>query len=296
MAEDVGLRQRAIALYDHFTHVSHDRRAFMADLAKLAGGVAAAELLLAGIAANPAAAAIVPEVDPRLVTGTIEWETAPGRKLVGYRAAPKGKVAAALPAIVVIHENRGLQPYTRDVARRAALAGFVALAPDMLTPSGGTPFGDDDTARAMIGALDLQRTTQDAIATLAWIKGKGRSSGKAGIVGFCWGGALADRVAVSGGHAANAVVAFYGPAPDPAEAPKVEVPILLHFAGLDTRVNPGGLAFADALKKAGKPVTSYVYPNVNHAFHNDTSSDRYDAAAAALAWDRTIAFFKDHLA
>ncbi|MBV9842791.1 MAG: dienelactone hydrolase family protein [Sphingomonadaceae bacterium] len=296
MAEDDGLRARAIALHDHFTHVSNDRRGFMADMVRLAGSAAAAEALIAGIASNPAAAAIVAEDDPRLVTTVTSWETAPGRRITGYQATPEGKAAASLPAIVVIHENRGLQPYTRDVARRAALAGFVALAPDLLTPSGGSPQGDDDKARAMIAALDLAQTTQDAIATLKWIKAGGRSNGKVGIVGFCWGGALADRVAVAGGHAADAVVAFYGPPPDPSEAAKVEAPILLHYAGLDTRVDAAAQPWVAALKAAHKNVTSYLYPNVNHAFHNDTAPDRYNAAAATLAWDRTIAFFKEHLA
>src|SRR5262249_44433621 len=153
MMTDQGLRQRAIALYDDFTHDHRDRRRFMADLTRLAGSAAAANLLLAGIAANPAAAAIIAEDDPRVTASMEEGQVGPGRKLKGYRASPKAK--GPHPAVMVVHENRGLQPYTRDVARRLAITGFEALAPDFLTPSGGTPLGDDDKARAMIAALDL---------------------------------------------------------------------------------------------------------------------------------------------
>ena len=287
------LRQRAIDLYDHFTHEGRDRRAFMADLTRLAGSAAAASVLLAGIAADPAAAAIIAEDDPRIVGRMVKWDVVPGRALNGYRATPKG--GGLHPAVMVIHENRGLQPYTRDVARRLAVAGFTALAPDFLTASGGTPPGDDDKARGMIAALDLGRTVQDAIATVAWLKEKAQSTGKVGVVGFCWGGALADRVAAEGGTVPSAVCAFYGPAPDPAEAAKVQAPLLLHYAGLDSRVDTSAKPWLAALAAARRNVTSYDYPNVNHAFHNDTSPDRYNEAAATLAWDRTIAFFRKTL-
>ncbi len=290
---DDGLQQSAIALYDDFTHEHRDRRRFMADLTRLAGSAAATNLLLAGIAASPAAAAIVAEDDPRM-TGTMEeWTVGPGRVLRGYRASPKGK--GRYPAVMVIHENRGLQPYTRDVARRLAVAGFTALAPDFLTPSGGTPLGDDDRSRAMIAALDLTRTVQDAVATIGWLAAPSRSTGKVGIVGFCWGGALVDRTAVEAGKRLAAAVAFYGPAPDPALAARVEAPLLLHYAGLDTRVDATAQPWVTALKTAHKDVTAYTYPGVNHAFHNDTAPDRYNAEAATLAWDRTIAFFRSNL-
>ncbi len=287
---DDGLRQRAIALYDDFTHEHRDRRRFMTELSRLAGSAAAANVLLAGIVADPAAAAIVADDDPRVTGGMEEWEVAPGRKLAGYRASPKAP--GPHPAVMVVHENRGLQPYTRDVARRLAVAGFEALAPDFLTPSGGTPVGNDDKARAMISALDLSRTVQDGIATIGWLGTKPRSTGKVGTVGFCWGGALADRIAVEGGKRVAAVVAFYGPAPDPSTAPRVEAPLLLHYAGLDTRVDTTAEPWVAALKAAHKDVTAYTYPGVNHAFHNDTAPDRYNAEAATLAWDRTIAFLR----
>ncbi len=288
------LRQRAIALYDHFTHESRDRRAFMADLTRLAGSAAAANLLLAGIAADPAAAAIVAKDDPRVTGMMVKVEVASGRVLDAYMAVPKG--GGAHPGVVVLHENRGLQPYTRDVARRLAVAGFAGLAPDFLTLSGGTPVGDDDKARGMIAALDLAQTTKDAIGAIAWLKAKGRSTGKVGAVGFCWGGALADRVAIEGGTIPSAVCAFYGPAPDPAEAAKVKAPLLLHYAGLDTRVDTSAKPWLTALEAAHKNVTSYEYAGVNHAFHNDTAPDRYNEAAATLAWDRTVAFFRKYLA
>jgi carboxymethylenebutenolidase len=288
---DVNLRQRAIALYDDFTHEHRDRRRFMADMTRLAGSLSAAELLVAGIAASPAAAAIVSEDDPR-VTGRMEtWRVAPGRMLTGYRASPKAG-RPPRPAVMVVHENRGLQPYTRDVARRLAVEGFEALAPDFLAPSGGTPLGDDDKARAMISALDLPRTVQDGVATLGWLAKQPGGSGKVGAVGFCWGGAVVDRIAVEAGKRLNAGVAFYGPAPDPSLAAKVEAPLLLHYAGLDTRVDASAQPWIAALKAAHKNVTAFVYPDVNHAFHNDTAPDRYNAAAASLAWDRTIAFFR----
>jgi carboxymethylenebutenolidase len=292
---DEDLRRRAIALYDYFTHVDPDRRRFMAALTRLAGSAAAAQVLLAGVAADPAAAALVPEDDPRVVGRMAEWETAPGRTLKGYWVTPK-EGAAAHAAVMVIHENRGLQPYTRDIARRLAIVGFNALAPDFLTPSGGSPVGDDDKARAMIAALDLRQTAADAAATVAWLAGAQHSAGKVGVVGFCWGGALADRVAVDGARGLAGVVSFYGPAPDPADAKRVKVPLLLHYAGLDMRVDATAAPWVAALKAAHKPFTSWTYPGVNHAFHNDTAADRYDKAAATLAWDRTIAFFRRTLA
>ena len=287
---DDGLRQSAIALYDDFTHEHRDRRRFMADLTRLAGSAAAANILLAGIAADPAAAAIVAEDDPRVTSGMEEWKVGPARTLRGYRASPKSK--GPHPAVMVVHENRGLQPYTRDVARRLAVASFEALAPDFLTPSGGTPLGDDDRARTMIAALDFAQTVQDAVATIGWLAVPPRSTGRVGIVGFCWGGALVDRTAVDAGKRLATAVAFYGPAPDPALAARVEAPLLLHYAGLDARVDATAEPWVAALKAAHKDVTTYTYPGVDHAFHNDTAPDRYNAEAATLAWNRTITFFR----
>ncbi|WP_231639392.1 dienelactone hydrolase family protein [Sphingomonas profundi] len=205
-----------------------------------------------------------------------------------------------LPVVIVIHENRGLNDHIRDVARRVALAGFVAVAPDFLSSAGGTP-ADEDAARAMIGALDPAATTADAVATLRWLAsdrpGPGTAGGgRVGAIGFCWGGALVNRLAVAAGPLLAAGVPYYGPAPDPAEAMKVKAAMLLHYAGLDDRVNATGLPWAAALKAAHVPVEAYVYAGVNHAFNNDSSAQRYDPAAARLAWDRTIAFLHARLA
>lgn len=288
------IRSRAIALHDHFTHVGHDRRAFMAEMTKLAGSAAAAQALIATIAANPAAAAIVPEDDPRIISATVRWPGVGGHKMQGYMARAKG-TKGKLPAVIVIHENRGLQPYTRDVARRAALAGFLALAPDFLSPAGGTP-ANEDQARAAIGKLDLAATVADGVATIKRFQAEKLSSGKVGLIGFCWGGAMVNRLAVAAGPALAAGVAFYGPPPSPAEAAKVKAALLLHYAGNDERVNAGAGAWVEALKAAGVAVQRYDYPGTEHAFHNDTAQARYNPEAAKLAWDRTIAFLKEKLA
>jgi carboxymethylenebutenolidase len=286
---DETLRHQAIALHDDFTHRHGDRRAFMADMTRLAGSAAAARVLLAGIAADPAAAAMVEENDPRIAAATVEWQVAPGRRLRGYTATPAS--GGSHPAVMVIHENRGLQPYTRDVARRLAVAGFNALAPDLLSADGGTP-ASEDAARAAIAKLDLARTLKDALATIGWLGGGMRSNGKVGVVGFCWGGALADRIAVVGGKPLAAVVSFYGPAPYAADAARVKVPLLLHYAGLDTRVDDGAKPWVAALKAANRPAQAFTYDGVDHGFHNDSATARYNEAAATLAWDRTIHFFR----
>ncbi|HEX2764596.1 MAG TPA: dienelactone hydrolase family protein [Allosphingosinicella sp.] len=288
------LRQAAVALYDRFTHDGLDRREFMAELRRLAGGAAAAGAPLASIAADPAAAAIVPEDDPRIRTRAMRWPVASGRRMSGYQAEP-AKMAGALASVLVIHENRGLNRHIEDVARRLALAGFRVVAPDFLSVSGGTP-PDEDAARAAIGKLDLGAAAADGVTTLRMLKSLPGSNGKAGAVGFCWGGAMVNRIAVAGGEALDAGVPFYGPAPDPSLAPRVEAAMMLHYAGLDERVNATGLPWRDALQSAGKTVEAYVYPGVNHAFHNDTSAERYNEAAATLAWQRTLAFLKRRLA
>lgn len=291
MNEDI--RQRAIRLYDRFTHEGMDRRLFMRELTRIAGGAAAANALLAGIAASPAAAAVVPADDPRLQTRAIEWELIPGRKMRAYGAAP-ANAAADLPMVIVIHENRGLNDHIRDVARRVALAGFSAIAPDFLAPVGGTP-ADEDEARTMIGKLDLAATVADGRALIDWLSSPAGGSRKVGAVGFCWGGGMVNRLAVAAGPALSAGVSFYGPAPDPSQAAKVEAAMLIHLAELDERVNATGLPWIEALKAAGKDVTGIVHPGVHHAFHNDTSAERYDARAAARAWATTIDFFNAHL-
>lgn len=292
--DDEDLKARAIALYDRFTHGAQDRRAFMADMTRLAGGAAAAQVLVATIAADPAAAAIVAEDDKRLTARMVHWPGANGHQLFGYMAIPK-KHAKKPPAVLVVHENRGLQPYTRDVARRLAVAGFVGVALDFLSPQGGTP-ADEDKARAMIAALDIPTATADGVATIDWLAAHKLLSGKVGVVGFCWGGAMADRLAVAAGPALKAAVAFYGPPPPPADAAKVKAAMLLHYAGSDDRVNAGAAPWVQALQAAHVDVRRFDYPGTQHAFHNDTSAARYDEAAATLAWDRTITFLREKLA
>lgn len=285
------VQRAAIALHDRFTHEGGmDRRSFMAELTRICGGGAAAAMMLSGIACSAAEPQVAPD-DDRIHTGTTEWTAAPGRTYRLYTAAP-AQAPANGPVVMVIHENRGLNDYIRDVARRVAVAGFSAVAPDLLSPAGGTP-ADEDRAREMISALDMAQTVADGAAMIRHLGESGRR--KVGIVGFCWGGGMVDRLAVAAGSDLAAGVAFYGPAPDPAEAPRVQAPLLLHFAGLDTRVDALGEPWVAALRAAGKDVTAITYPNVNHAFHNDTSAARYDAEAATRAWATTIAFFHQHL-
>ena len=288
------LRSAAIAVYDRYTHEGMDRRAFMAELTRLAGSAAAASALLAGIAADPAAAAMIAEADSRIRTGRMSWPVGSGRTMKGYQAEPRSP-AGRLGSVLVIHENRGLNAHTEDVARRLAVAGYRTLAADFLSPVGGTP-ADQDAAREAIGKLDLAATAADSVATLRLLKSLPGSNGKAGVVGFCWGGGMVNRVALAGGAVLDAGVSFYGPAPDPALAPQVKSALQLHYAGLDERVNKTGFPWRDALAAAGRTVDAHVYPGVNHAFHNDTSAERYDAAAAKLAWRRTLDFFGRHLA
>ena len=287
------IRDAAIALYDRFTHEGMDRRLFMAELTRLAGSAAAANALLVSIAANPAAAAIIPEGDKRLQTRTLEWDVRPGRKMKGYGAAP---VAAAsnLPLVIVVHENRGLNEHTRDVARRVALAGFSAVAPDFLTPGPGTP-ADENQAREMIGKLDLGETVADGVAMIDWLSSPAGGSRKVGVVGFCWGGALVHRLAVAAGPNLKAAVSYYGPAPVPAEAAKVQAPLLIHGAGRDQRVNTSLKPWVEALTAAGKDVQWVLHNDVDHAFNNDTSVERYNKQAADRAWAQTTAFFDRHL-
>jgi len=286
-------RQQAIELYDRFTHGGMDRRAFMGRMVALAGSAAAAEALIATIAASPAAAAIVPETDARLKTATTSLLGTNGQPLYkAYVAEPRDGTAKS--TVIVIHENRGLNGHIRDVARRAALAGHYAVAPDLLSPSGGTP-ADEDAARDAIGKLDLTAAVSAGVAMLDLLGQRQGGNGKVGVVGFCWGGGYVDRLAVAAGGKLAAGVSFYGPAPDPAEAAKVGAPLQFHLAGLDDRVGASAWPFIEALGKADKTVSANSYAGTNHAFHNDTSAERYHKPAAELAWSRTLAFFGTYL-
>jgi carboxymethylenebutenolidase len=196
--------------------------------------------------------------------------------------------------VVVVHENRGLNPHIEDVARRMALEGFVALAPDFLSPQGGTP-EDEDQAREMIGQLDPAQTLQNAVAAVDFLESHEAVTGQVGVVGFCWGGALANQLAVNVPDL-GAAVPFYGRQPTGEEAARIEAPLLLHYAGIDERVNAGIADYEQALKAAGVDYTIHMYEGANHAFHNDTNAARYNQEAAELAWSRTIEFLKQQLA
>lgn len=285
------MRQDIIDQYDEYTHEHLDRRKFMRRLAALGGGTAAAVSLLKMLEADSAQAAIVPADDGRLAAERVKFAGA-GGEMRGYFVRPKN-VSGKLPGIVVIHENRGLNPHIEDVARRAALAGFVALAPDFLSPLDGTP-ADQDTARRMIRRLDRSRTVRNAVAAVAYLKTHPATTGKIGVVGFCWGGWLVNQVAVNSPDAA-AAAAFYGRQPAAADVAKIKRPLLLHYAGLDNRINAGIADYQRALKANKVAYTIHVYEGVNHAFHNDTAAARYDKKAAELAWSRTIEFFDRHL-
>ena len=281
--------QKIINLFDRYTHGGMSRRDFLDKLALMAGSTAAATAMLPLLENNYAHAAIVPENDPRLVL--TEGEIAPGIK--GLLAIPKD-AKGKLPAVLVIHENRGLNPHIKDVTRRLALEGFVAFGADYLAPAGGTP-ADEEKAREMIGALkpeDVLAYSKGAIKALA---AHPQANGKAGAVGFCWGGGMVNALAVADPTLA-AGVAYYGRQPDAAAVPAIKAPLLLHYGGLDERINAGTADFEKALKANNKVFELYVYEGANHAFNNDTNAARYDKAAADLAWGRTVAFLKENVA
>lgn len=286
------LRDRAVQIYDAFTHEHHDRRTLLRQMTALAGSAAAAEALILGIAASPAAAAITDPHDARLRIDRREGMEA-GARSAAYIVVPRD-AKKRLGEMLVIHENRGLTPHIEDVARRLALAGFRVTAPDLLAPQGGTP-ADEDRARTLIGSLDYDQALAQARAMMAHAAADKAGTGRVGAVGFCWGGAFVNRLAVAAGPALAAGVAYYGPAPAPAEAAKVRAPLMLHYAGKDTGVNATGEPWVAALKAAGHPVEAFTYAGVDHAFNNDTSAERYNAAAATQAWARTLGFLHRHL-
>ncbi len=281
--------QRIIELYDSFTHGGINRRAFLDRLAEIAGSSAAALALLPLLQNDYARAATVAPDDARLAIETASYD-APGATISGYLARLKANDKC--PAVIVIHENRGLNPHIKDIARRVALAGFLAYAVDMLSPLGGTP-ADEDKARDMIGTLNAEQTAHRIAAAVPFLKRHKRSTGAVGTVGFCWGGGMVNRIAVLSPDL-KAGVAYYGAQPPADQVKSIQAPLLLHYAGLDQHIDAGIPAYEAALKANHKRYTIYVYPNVNHAFNNDTSN-RYDKPAADLAWSRTIAFFKANL-
>jgi carboxymethylenebutenolidase len=281
--------QRIIDLYDSFTHGGISRREFLDRLAGIAGSSAAALALLPLLQNDYARAAMVAPNDARLAIDAVSYD-AGGTRISGYLARLKAK--GKRPTVIIIHENRGLNPHIKDVTRRLALEGFLAYAVDMLSPQGGTP-ADEDKGREMIGTLKADETALRIAAAVPFLEHHAESTGKVGMVGFCWGGAMVNRVAVLSADL-KAAVSYYGEQP-PADAVKsINAALLLHYAGLDKRIDAGIAAYEAALKANGKRFIVYIYPNANHAFNNDTSS-RYDKTAADLAWSRTIAFLKANL-
>ena len=281
---------KIIDLYDAYLHQSLDRRTFLNKLAVLAGGTAAASALLPLLEKNHARADIIPKDDPRLHTEYIRYPGETG-DVRAYLARPKGE--DKLPGVVVIHENRGLNPHIEDVNRRVAVEGFLSIAPDALSPLGGTP-KDPDEARSLIKKLDGPSTLKNFTAAVAYLKTHPQSTGKVGVVGFCWGGAMANQVAVNSPDVA-AVVPFYGRQPAAEDVPRIKASLLLHYGGLDKRINKGIPAYEAALKTAAVDYRLYIYEGAKHAFNNDTRAERYHKEVAQLAWKRTIAFLKEKL-
>ncbi|WP_262028855.1 dienelactone hydrolase family protein [Microvirga sp. Mcv34] len=283
--------QRIIDLYDDFTHGGLSRRTFLDRLAALAGSTAAATTLLSVLQSNYAMAQTVQENDPRITAETVDIPGIPGLK--GYLVKPKD-ATGKLPTVIVIHENRGLNPHIKDVTRRVATQGFIALGLDYLSPMGGTP-ADEDKGRDMIGQLKAPDVIAYGKAAVAYLKGLPDGNGKVGAIGFCWGGGAVNNLAVNE-PGLNAGVAYYGGQPKAEDVLKINAALLLHYGGLDDRINAGIPAYEAALKQAGKTYEIYVYEGANHAFNNDTGAARYNKEAADLAWGRTVAFLKKHLA
>jgi len=285
--------QELLDLYDRYCHSSLSRREFFDKAAKFAVGGVTVAALLEGLLPNYALANQVDDKDPRIRTEFIDYSSPRGYgKIRGYLTRPAG-ATGKLSGVVVVHENRGLNPYIEDVARRLAVAGFVALAPDGLTPLGGYP-GTDDEGKVMQKTLDKAKLTEDFIAAFEHRRSDANSNGKIGVVGFCYGGGVSNKLAVRLPNLA-ASVPFYGRQPAAGDVPKIKAPLLLHYAGLDKRINKGWPDYEKALKANNKEYTAHIYPEVNHGFHNDTTA-RYDEAAAELAWQRTIDFFNEKLA
>ncbi|MBO0763258.1 MAG: dienelactone hydrolase family protein [Hyphomicrobiaceae bacterium] len=278
-----------IDLYDEYTHIALDRRAYLARMTALVGSTTAAVAVTSLIEADRAAAQLVPADDPRVKAERITYP-GEGGAMAGYlvRAA---SATGRLPAVIIIHENRGLVLHIQDVTRRMALEGFLELAPDFLYQEGGTP-ADEDKGRDMIAKLDRVRTAANAVAGVRFLKAHPASNGKVGATGFCWGGGITNALAVAAGPDLLAAAPYYGVQPPAADVARIKARLVLHYAGNDDRINAGIPAYREALNKAGVSYELYTYEGTQHAFNNDTAAARYNKAAAELAWRRTIALFK----
>ena len=285
--------QELLILFDAYVHGDLDRRGFLDKAGRFAKAGVTAAGLLAALSPNFAAGQQVPPDDGRLKTERVTIASPQGHGSIrGYLARPAAAGTQRLPMVLVIHENRGLNPHIEDITRRLALDGFMALAPDALTPVGGYP-GDEDKARAAFATLDQAKTREDFLACVAWLRARQDGNGKLGAVGFCYGGGIVHWLATRLPDL-DAAVPFYGNSPAPEEAAKVRAPLLVHLAAVDERINAAWPGYEAALKAAGVRYTMHQYPGTQHGFHNDTTP-RYDAAAARQAWERTVAFFAQHL-
>jgi carboxymethylenebutenolidase len=276
-----------LRLFDRYVHGGISRREFLDGAAKFAVGGLTAAAILESLSPNYALAQQVPKDDKRIRTDYITYPSPKGYGSVRAYLVRPADARGKLPGVVVVHENRGLNPYIEDVARRLGVAGFLAIAPDELTPVGGYP-GDDDKGRELQATLDPQKMIEDFVAAALYLKSHSECTGKVGVVGFCYGGGVANALAVRLPELA-AAVPFYGMQPPIADVPKIKAPLLIHYAATDERINAGWPAYEAALKANKVPYTAFIYEGTNHGFHNDTTP-RYDPAAATLAWDRTLDF------
>ena len=281
-----------LELYDYYAHGRINRREFLDRAALFTFGGLTASALLAALSPNYALAEQVSFTDPEILAEYVTYPSPEGHGQVrGYLVRP-AKVTGKLPAVVVVHENRGLNPYIEDVARRLGKAGFIALAPDGLTSVGGYP-GNDELGKELQAKVDPGKLMNDFFAAIEWMKKHSDATGKVGITGFCYGGGVSNAAAVAYPELA-AAVPFYGRQPDAKDVPRIKAPLLLHYGELDKAINEGWPAYEQALKANGKTYEAYIYPGVNHGFHND-STPRYDKAAAELAWSRTLEWFRRYL-
>ena len=284
--------QELLILFDAYVHGSIDRRGFLERAQKFAVGGVTASMLLASLSPNFAAAQVVPKDDKRLKTEMLTYASPEGSgTMKGYLAMP-AQASGKLPGVLVIHENRGLNPHIEDITRRLALDNYIAFAPDALTPLGGYP-GDEDKARTLFGQLDQAKTREDFVTAAAVLRARPECTGKFGAVGFCYGGGVVHMLSTRLPDLA-AGVPFYGNMPAAGDAAKVKAPLQIHFAGVDERINAAWPTYEAALKTAGARYEAHTYAGTQHGFNNDTTP-RFDAAAAKLAWERTSAFFQQHL-
>jgi len=287
----INMDKQITTLYDDYRQGKTNRRDFVRKLAMVAGSTAAAMALMPVLEGNSLGAFSADQTDPDLVTEFIKYQGETG-EMRGFLARPKAD--KKYPAVLVIHENRGLQPHIQDVTRRMAKEGFLALAPDALSPLGGTPENDQDKAVKMIGQLDYDKTVKNFVAAVKYLKTQPLSTGKVGCTGFCWGGGMTNQVAVYSPDI-DAAVPYYGKQPTAELVAMIKAPIMAHYAGDDAFINPGIPAFEEALKKGKKEYQIFMYEGAKHAFNNDSNPERYNEKAAKLAWSRTIAFFKEKL-